>query len=65
MYVISRGGHLGLWWEGDKSIFIENDSWVFVSRGDCLEYLEKIHGRERAVDIILSLKKSKGTLISF
>lgn len=65
MFVICRDGHLGFWWDGEKKIFVESDSAIFPSRSECLEYLEGIHGKDKAVDIIVSLKKGNGINISF
>ena len=66
MFVISREGHMGFWWEGEKPAFIEEGSMIFPSRADCLEYLKKVHGKERAVEIIVSIKKSAGkSILSF
>ena len=65
MYVIERGGHLGFWWEGDCPVFIEKDSGIFPSRSECLEYLQKSHTKEEAVEIIMSIKKNKGSILSF
>ena len=60
MFVISREGHLGFWWDGENSVFIEEDSGIFTSRADCLEYLQNFHTKERAIEIIMMLKNSKG-----
>ena len=65
MFVICREGHLGFWWEGDTSLFVEEKATIFPSRADCFEYLEKIHGRDKAVDIIVSIKKNKKSIMSF
>ena len=54
MYVIEREGHLGFWWEGDNTVFLEEGGGVFPSRSACLEYLQKFHPKERAVEIMLS-----------
>ena len=60
MYVIQGEGHMGFWWEGEKG------GGVFPSRSACLKYLEKIHGKEKAVDIIVAIKKSAGkSILSF
>lgn len=57
---------MGFWWEGERPAFIEEGSMIFPSRADCLEYLKKIHGKERAVEIIVSIKKSAGkSILSF
>lgn len=66
MYVIEREGHLGFWWDGNNSIFVEAEAGIFSSRSDCLEYLQKFHSKERAVEIIMMIKKSGGkTIFSF
>lgn len=65
MFIIERGGHMGLWWTEEKEIFLEKETIVFPSRSSCLEYLEKIHGREKAVDLIVTMKENKGKLYSF
>lgn len=65
MFVISGEGHFGFWWEGDKPVFTEKCAGIFPSRADCLEYLEKIHGRDRAIEIIMLLKNNKGKSYSF
>lgn len=65
MYVIERDGHLGFWWEGETTVFIEEGGGVFPSRSSCLEYLQKFHSKEKAVEIILSIKKKNGSILSF
>ena len=63
MFVIEREGHIGFWWEGNTPIFVEKGGGIFPSRADCLEYLEKIHGKDRAIEIIVKIKKSAGKAI--
>ena len=67
MFVIERDGHLGFWWDGNSPVFIEQDSGIFPSRSACLEYLQKFHSKERAIEIIMTIKKSAGkkTILSF
>lgn len=66
MYVIQGEGHMGFWWEGETTVFLEKGGGVFPSRSACLKYLEKIHGKEKAVDIIVAIKKSAGkSILSF
>ncbi len=66
MYVIEREGHLGFWWNGENPVFIEKGGGIFPSRSDCMEYLQKFHSKERAVEIIMAIKKSSGkTILSF
>lgn len=65
MYVIERDGHLGFWWEGETTVFIEEGGGVFPSRSSCLEYLQKFHSKEKAVEIILSIQKNKKSILSF
>lgn len=65
MFVIEREGHLGFYWDGETNVFVEEKSAIFPSRSSCLEYLEKIHGKDRAVDIIILMKENKGKLYSF
>lgn len=65
MFVICRKGHLGFWWEGDTPIFVEEGGGIFPSRSECLEYLQKFHDKEKAVEIIMSIKKKKGSILSF
>ena len=65
MYVIEREGHLGFWWEGETTVFIEEGGGVFPSRSSCLEYLQKFHPKEKAVEIIISIKKKNGSILSF
>lgn len=56
---------MGFWWEGDRTIYLEKDTVIFPSRALCLEYLLQFHSREKAIDIILSIKKSGKTVLSF
>ena len=65
MFVIEREGHLGFWWDGENEIFVEEGGGVFSSRSSCLEYLQKFHSKERAVEIIMLLKKGNGKIYSF
>jgi hypothetical protein len=65
MFVIEREGHMGFYWDGERKIFLEKETVIFPSRSSCLEYLEKIHGREKAVDLIVTMKENKGKLYSF
>jgi len=65
MFVIESEGHLGFWWEGDTTVFIEKGGGVFPSRSSCLEYLQKFHTKEKAVEIILSIQKNKKSVLSF
>lgn len=65
MFVIEREGHLGFWWEGDTTIFVEEGGGVFPSRASCLDYLQKFHPKEKAVEIILSIQKNKKSVLSF
>lgn len=65
MYVIEGKGHLGFYWDGESTIFIEHDSGIFPSRSSCLEYLQQFHSKEKAVEIIMEIKKHGKTIISF
>ena len=65
MFIIERDGHLGFWWDGEDTLFVENDAGIFPSRSDCLQYLEKFHSKERAVEIIVMIKKNPGKIFSF
>lgn len=65
MFVISREGHMGFWWDGDNTVFIEKGGGVFPSRSSCLEYLQKFYPKEKAVEIILSIQKNKKSILSF
>ena len=65
MYVIGREGHIGFWWDGESTIFIEHDSGIFPSRSSCLEYLQKFHDKEKAIEIIMEIKKHGKTIMSF
>lgn len=65
MFVIEREGHLGFWWDGDTTVFIEEGGGIFPSRSSCLEYLMKFHNKEKAVDIIMSIQKNKKSILSF
>ena len=65
MFVIEREGHLGFWWDGERTVFLEKGGGVFPSRSSCLEYLQKFHTKERAVEIILSIQKNKKSILSF
>lgn len=65
MYVIQREGHLGFWWEGETTVFLEEGGGVFPSRSSCLKYLQKFHSKDRAVEIILSIQKNKKSVLSF
>lgn len=66
MFVICREGHMGFCWDGETPLFVEEGAGIFPSRADCLAYLEKYHTKEKAVDIILSLKKNMGkSILSF
>lgn len=60
MFVISNNGHLGFWWGGDTPIFVEKDSGIFPSRKSVLEYLQKFHSKEKAIEIIMMIQDSKG-----
>ena len=60
-----QDAHLGFWWEGTKTVFIEEDSGIFPSRGECLRYLQKFFTKDRAVDIITSIKNANGNCVSF
>lgn len=65
MFVIERDGHLGFWWDGESPVFVEKDAGIFPSRSSCLEYLQKFHSKERAVEIIMTIKKSGKSILSF
>lgn len=66
MYVIAREGHIGFWWDGDTKLFVEEQSAIFPSRSDCLEYLQKFHSKDRAIEIIINIKKNGGkSILSF
>lgn len=65
MFVIEREGHLGFWWDGESAIFVEHNAGIFPSRSDCLEYLQKFHSKEKAIEIIMSIKKAGKSIISF
>lgn len=65
MFVIERDGHLGFWWDGESTIFVEHDAGIFPSRSSCLEYLQKFHSKERAIEIVMSIKKSGKSILSF
>ena len=65
MFVISRNGHLGFTWDGNMPLYVEEETSVFPHRSDCLEYLMKFYTKERAVEIIVLLQKSKNSVLSF
>ena len=66
MFVIEREGHLGFWWDGETPIFVEADAGIFPSRLACLEYLKKFHSEDRAIEIVIMLKKNGGkSILSF
>lgn len=66
MFVIEHEGHLGFWWNGEKPIFVEADAGIFPSRSTCLEYLKKFHSEDRAIEIVMMLKKNGGkSILSF
>ena len=65
MYIIEQEGHLGFWWDSENSLFVEKDAGIFPSRSDCLKYLQKFHSKEKAIEIIMSIKKAGGKYISF
>lgn len=65
MFVIEREGHLGFWWDGETPIFVEYNAGIFPSRSDCLEYLQKFHSKEKAIEIIMSIKKNGKSILSF
>lgn len=66
MFVICRNGHLGLFWEGEQKLFIENESCVIPSRKQCLNYLIKCGlKKEQAVSTIALMQKKTGNWISF
>jgi hypothetical protein len=50
----------------DTPVFLEKGGDVFSSRSSCLEYLQKFHSKEKAVEIIImSIKKKNGSILSF
>lgn len=65
MYVIMREGHMGFWWDGISVIFLEDSCGIFPSRSACLSYLKGHHSEDRAVEIIMNIKRGAGTIISF
>lgn len=65
MFVIEREGHLGFWWDGESTVFVEQSAGIFPSRSDCLEYLQKFHSKEKAIEIIMSIKKNGKSILSF
>lgn len=65
MFVIEREGHLGFWWDGESPIFVEQNAGIFPSRSSCLEYLQKFHSKEEAVEIIVAIKKAGKSILSF
>ena len=67
MFVIEREGHLGFWWDGESNVFVEEKAGIFPSRSSCLEYLKKFHSEDRAIEIVVLIKKSAGkkTILSF
>lgn len=66
MYVIEREGHLGFWWDGENPVFIEKGGAIFSSRSACLEYLKKFYSKDKAVEIIMMIKKNDGkSILSF
>lgn len=65
MFVIEREGHLGFWWDGNTTMFVEEGGGIFPSRSSCLEYLKKFHSEDRAIEIIMTIKKGNGKIYSF
>ena len=66
MFVIEREGHMGFWWDGESTIFVEEKAGIFPSRSSCLEYLQQFHSKETAIEIIMKLKKDNGkSILSF
>ena len=65
MFVIGCEGHMGFWWDGESTLFVEEGSGIFPSRSSCLEYLKKFHKKDEAIEIIMLIKKKKGSILSF
>ena len=66
MFVIGREGHMGFWWDGETTLFVEENAGIFPSRSSRLQYLQKFHSKERAAEIIMLIKKSNGkSILSF
>ena len=66
MFVIEREGHLGFWWSGETTLFVEEGAGIFPSRSACLEYLKKFHSEDRAIEIVMMIKKNGGkSILSF
>ena len=66
MFVIEREGHMGFWWDGETTLFVEENAGIFPSRSSCLQYLQKFHSKEKAAEIIMLIKKSNGkSILSF
>lgn len=66
MYIIEREGHLGFYWDGESTVFVDEKAGIFTSRSDCLKYLQKFHPKEKAIEIIMMLKKNAGkSILSF
>ncbi|WP_405291895.1 hypothetical protein [Methanobrevibacter sp.] len=65
MFVIGREGHMGFWWDGESTLFVEEGSGIFPSRSSCLEYLKKFHTKDEAIEIIMMIKKGNGKIYSF
>lgn len=65
MFVICRKGRLVFYWEGNTGIFLEEESAIFPSRRQAMDYLQQ-QGikKDRAVEIIKLMQKTPGTWFS-
>ena len=63
--MIEREGCIGFWWDDESTVFIEQNAGIFPSRSDCLEYLQKFYSKEKAIEIIMSIKKNGKSILSF
>ena len=65
MFIICKEGHLVYYWSGNIPIFLEENSGIFPTRRDCLDYLMKHkHSKEQAVNIIKTMQNKPDTWIS-
>lgn len=65
MFIVCRAGHLVYYWSQEIPIFLEEQSGIFSSRRDCLDYLIKQnHTKEQAINIIKTMQNKPNIWIS-
>lgn len=64
MFVI-KNGYIGMFWSCTNNLYLDKDTTIFPDRKKCMTFLLKRMAVDRAIQLILDMKKKPDTWFSF